>query len=188
MNFNSTDSNDTLLLDEEKRLRTAKNNEEEEAKRKAREALLKADWIDSDTIGNESKGSKEKPKIYPIEPALQHTSPQMETMPSGIYTELTDAMMQDTPEGRYLLAEELALVKQAAPEGTEIGVAIHPITGKAEIYACGENLDAKEFEEKLEALLKKPQKVGSGKLPTARDYENAKTSLSPKEQKKLISF
>lgn len=126
---------------------------------------------------------REKPKqITVIIPELQ--KPDI----SG-YTTISSSLkpeeLADTAEGRAHLAERMYRMKQASPEGTEIGMRIDPRTGEPEIYARGLNLNGKDFTSRLQSISSVPISLTSAPVITKDDYNSPKSLLSPPEQTTL---
>lgn len=123
-------------------------------------------------------------EMYPIGEELQHPAPTKFVPEVG--WELHPSMLADTPEGRYLLTRELAFMKQAVPNDVEVNIRINPKSGKAEIFARGENLDLEEYRAKIGKILNGRLDSTPRMPPMAEDYKNASCSFSPKDQEALI--
>lgn len=127
---------------------------------------------------------KEPPVYRYIKPELISPHPDNPQI-AELFSTLDPEELAPTPMGRLLLTDRLARMKKASPPGTEVGLRINPLTGKAEAYARGTELCAETFRKKMEAISKFPIHGGLKEAPNAEDYKNPCSHLPPEEQNRL---
>lgn len=155
--------------------------DEDEAAKKRREGYLRHAWAPATA----ELTAKEPPVFRHIQPELIAPYPENQNI-----TEMSSALdpeeLAPTPMGRLLLADRLARMKKASPPGTEIGVRINPLTGEAEAYARGAELQAAAFRKKMEVISQFPIYGGSKEAPNMEAYKDPHSLLSQQEQDGLI--